>query len=76
MLKCKDVQDIVAEEEKLSFSQKTSLKFHLFICKKCRQVKTQYYLIKARVKGIEIPLDEKDHCQIDLIIQSATEKNK
>ena len=74
MLSCKEVQDILVENEKLSVGKKLRFKFHHFICKNCQKIKKQYQVINERIQDIEPVLDDNDKKQINDIIDSVREK--
>ncbi len=61
MLTCKQVPEKLLDP-KLTFSQKVNLKFHLFICERCRRLENQFKLIQSGLKNIvksHKPLDER-----------------
>lgn len=72
MLNCKDIQDIVVDERKISFTKKLSFKIHLFICNNCCKIQDQYKILDNRIRGIESPITIDDKYKIDHIIKSAS----
>lgn len=61
MLSCQKIPEALSDSN-LSFSQRAQLRFHLFICTRCRALKTQFEAIQKNlhryVKKSE-PLDPK-----------------
>lgn len=51
MLTCKQVPEKLLDP-KLTFTQMVNLKFHLFICERCRRLETQFKLMQAGLKKI------------------------
>ena len=61
MLTCRDVPEVVTDPH-LSFSQKLQLRFHLFICTRCRALKVQFEALQKnlhRYVNKSEPLDPK-----------------
>lgn len=60
MLKCKEVVEITAKDEKLTFLKKVEFKMHLFMCKHCNAYVEQIKLIKAQYKKVFKKVTEVD----------------
>ena len=61
MLSCRDVPEVLTDPH-LSFMQKFQLRFHLFICTRCRALKTQFEALNKnlhRYVNRAKPLDPK-----------------
>lgn len=54
MLTCRQIPEVLAEPH-LSFQRKLQLKFHLFICDRCRQLKRQWEAVQ---KGLHRYVDK------------------
>lgn len=60
MLKCKEVVEITAKDEKLTLFKKVEFKMHLLMCKHCSAYVEQIKLIKAQYKKVFKKVTEVD----------------
>lgn len=60
MLKCKEVVEITAKDEKLTLFKKVEFKMHLLMCKHCSTYVEQIKLIKAQYKKVFKKVTEVD----------------
>lgn len=61
MLTCQEIPEVLSETD-LSFTQRTQLRFHLFICRRCRALKAQFEAIQQNLHRYvkkSAPLDPK-----------------
>jgi hypothetical protein len=49
MLTCREVPEVLTDPH-LSFSQKLQLRFHLFICTRCRALKVQFEVLHRNLQ--------------------------
>lgn len=62
MFSCKIAGKLISESQdrKLSTSEKMKLKFHLVLCKCCRQVDKKYHCMRVIITCISIRIEEGD----------------
>lgn len=54
MLTCREVPDVLLTEPR-GFTTHVALRFHLFICQRCRQLEAQYTLLQLRLRSLAAP---------------------
>jgi hypothetical protein len=81
MLNCKQASQIISQslDNPLSWSDRTKLKFHLFICDACTRFNQQLRLIRNAIERMKVNTENDASIQLSLDakarINQATESN-
>ncbi len=59
MFRCKDVSALVSRsmDTRLPLSKRMGIRFHLMMCRMCREYKNQLFLISRAMKRMDLSLD-------------------
>lgn len=78
MLSCKKAGQLLCESQdrKLSIFEKMDLKFHLALCKFCRQVDYKYRCIKVFVSEMSIKIEEGEPIGDGLSVEASAKIQK
>ena len=68
MISCKRASQLTSKslDQRLSFSERWSLRLHLLICNVCRRFKQQLYTLSSAIKGLLKQTEEDETIQLSL----------
>lgn len=66
MLNCKQASELISQslDERLSWSSRISLNFHLLMCKYCKRFSKQMIAMKTAINGLRNTIEENESIQL------------